>query len=424
MSILDPIYLLVALATWPIWRRRARADWPARFGHADRLPRPDRPRLLVHAVSVGEINALRTLVPILAEACDLVISATTDTGIARARDLYADRATIVRYPLDFSRSVRRFLDRVRPDAVALVELELWPNFIAECARRKIPVAVINGRLSARSFRGYRLLRPFLRRTFARLALCCAQNETYRARFCAMGTPSDRTRVEPSLKWDAPPTQVPHEQAQALADALGIDPARPLVVGASTAEGEEALLHEACPPGVQLLCAPRRPERFDEAARALPACVRRSSPDPRPDAERFLLDTIGELTLAYSLADVVVLGRSFGNLHGSDPLEPAALGKPILIGPAHDDFRDAVQALDEAEALRISTRERLDQDLRELLEDPARRTRMGEAARRCVESRRGVSRRVAEMLLALAHHEPRPSDSQHRVSPERVAEKPA
>jgi len=405
VSILDPIYLLVALATWPIWRRRTRADWPARFGHADRLPRPDRPRLLVHAVSVGEINALRTLVPILADACDLVISATTDTGIARARDLYADKATIVRYPLDFSRSVRRFLDRVQPDAVALVELEVWPNFIRECARRRIPVAVINGRLSDRSFRGYRLLRPFLHRTFARIALCCAQNETYRARFCGMGTPSDRTRVEPSLKWDAPPTQVPREQARALADALGIDPARPLVVGASTAEGEEALLHEACPPGVQLLCAPRRPERFDEAARALPGCIRRSAPEPRPDAERFLLDTIGELTLAYSLADIVVLGRSFGSLHGSDPLEPAALGRPILIGPAHDDFLDAVEALRQAGALHVTSADRLGDDLQALVSDQAQCEHMGEAARRCVQTHRGVSARIANMLLEVARAAP-------------------
>ncbi len=407
MTILDPVYLLIALATWPVWRRRARADWPARFGHGASLPVADRPRLLVHAVSVGEINALRTLVPLLADSCDLVVSATTDTGIARARELYADRAAIVRYPLDFSRSVRRFLDRIRPDAVALVELELWPNFLRQCARRNIPVAIINGRLSARSFRGYRLLRPVLRRSFASLSLCCVQNETYRARFCAMGTPAARTRIEPSLKWDAPPTQVSPEHARALGDALGIDPDRPLVVGASTAENEEALLHEACPRGVQLLCAPRRPERFDEAADAMPGCVRRSATQRRPGADRFLLDTIGELTLAYDLADLVVLGRSFGTLHGSDPLEPAALGKPMLIGPAYDDFTDAVDALRYDGALRVTTRERLAEDLRTLLDDPGVRERMGQAASTCVHARRGVSRRVADLLHALVHRASEP-----------------
>ncbi len=401
MTPLDPIYLLAALATWPFWRRKARGDWPARFGKGPVLPSLTRPRLLIHAVSVGEVSALRTLVPLLSVDTDLVISVGTDTGIERARDLYSESATIVRYPLDFSWCVRRFLDRVRPDAVALVELELWPNFLKSCRTRNIPVAVINGRLSERSLRGYRKLRPFLRRCFGSLQAVGVQDEAYRERFIKMGTPADRCVVVGSMKWDAPPMQRDSSHVDRLAREMGIDRDRPLIVAASTAETEEAMLHGACPPDVQLLCAPRRPERFDEAGDALGECVRRSRPGQgSPSSDRFLLDTIGELGDAYALADIVVLGRSFGTLHGSDPLEPAALGKPILIGPATSDFAHAVQALSQCDAIVRTTRDGLAGDLQRLLASSEERSRLARQARACVLANQGPSERYARMLRQL------------------------
>lgn len=396
MTILDPIYLLLALCTWPIWRRRARGDWGGRLGKGDALAAPRRVRLLVHAVSVGEVNALRSLVPMLADRYDLVISVGTDTGIERARGLYQDRATIVRYPLDFTPCVERFLDRVRPDAVALVELELWPNFLARCRARGIPVGVINGRLSERSFRGYRRLRWFLRRSFASLALAAVQDEDYRARFVAMGVAPERCVVTGSLKWDAPPTALDPERVDALARALGVDRSRPLIVAGSTAEDEESLLRDSCPAGAQLLCAPRRPEHFEDAYRALEPCVRRSTPgEGDPACGRFLLDTIGELALAYALADVVVLGRSFGSLHGSDPLEPAALGRCVVIGPRMGDFSSSVRDL--GDAIVRTDRDHLCEVLTELIREPSRRNRLGESARARVLERRGVSERTAALV---------------------------
>ncbi len=404
MTPLDPIYMLVALATWPLWRRKARGDWPARFGQGEPLPMASKSRLLIHAVSVGEVSALRTLVPLLANETDLVISVSTDTGIERAWALYSDTATIVRYPLDFSWCVRRFLDGVRPDAVALVELELWPNFLKSCRKRDIPVAIINGRLSERSFRGYKKLRPLLRRHFASLRRVAVQDEAYRKRFNAMGVDPARCEVVGSMKWDAPPMQHDAETADRFAREMGIDRNRPLIVAGSTADGEEALLHAACSQGVQLLCAPRRPERFDEAGEALPACVRRSRPhEGRPSSDRFLLDTIGELGDAYALADIVVLGRSFGDLHGSDPLEPAALGKPILIGPATSDFTHAVETLAQCDAIVRTTREGLVGDIRRLLENPSARASLGERARECVAAHRGPSERTAHLLRELLAH---------------------
>jgi 3-deoxy-D-manno-octulosonic-acid transferase len=414
MNPLDIAYALAAVVTAPIWARKARGDLHARLGHTPNLGPPQRPRLLIHAVSVGEVSAIRALVPLLTPHAEVVVCVGTDTGIARARDLFesertpADaRARVVRYPLDFSASVRRFLDAVQPQAVALVELELWPNFIKECDRRGIPVAVINGRLSARSFRGYRRFRPFLRPTFARLHTAAVQDDTYAKRFMEMGVPRDRVVVTDTMKWDAVAITDAVPGADHLAAELGIDRSRLLVVGGSTAENEEALLHSACPPGVQLLCAPRKPEHFDEAAGAMPGCVRRSaiksgaSPTPAPgSASRFLLDTIGELRMAYALADVVVMGRSFGTLYGSDPIEPIALGKPTIIGPSYSDFTTTVNALLSAGGIRVVQPDDLARALSDLLENPQHRADLAAKGRDCIRAHQGATARHADLLLSI------------------------
>lgn len=401
--VLDAVYAVVAGATAPWWMRKARADWGARFGRIDALPAPigGRSRLLLHAVSVGEVNLLRPLVRLLENDVDLVVSVTTDTGIARARDLYADRCRVVRFPLDASWSVRRFLDVVRPDAVALTELEIWPNFMEECRRRSIGVAVINGRLSARSFRSYRLLRWSLRRYFGQLEFAAVQDDAYARRFRFMGVRPLRCHVAGTMKWDAADVTDDVHGASALAEALGIDRSRPLIVAGSTAPDEHDLLHRGTPEGVQLLCAPRRPEWFDGAASALPGCVRRSVPGSgNPSSGRFLLDSIGELRMAYSLADIAVVGRSFGDLHGSDPMEPAALAKPVVIGPAVSDFQTTVDAMKRDRAIVQVTRAELARVLWGLLADPARRSELAAAARRCVVEHQGASVRHAGLLRSM------------------------
>ncbi|MFG0292644.1 MAG: 3-deoxy-D-manno-octulosonic acid transferase [Phycisphaerales bacterium JB050] len=413
--LLDLIYAVVGVVTAPLWMRKTRGDWRQRFGHpADDQPgertgdpprTEDTQRLLIHAVSVGEVNLTVPLVrALLAEPgrWSITLSVGTDTGIARARSLFAamEGVQIERYPLDASWAVRRFLDRVRPEAVVLVELELWPNFLDACRRRGIPVGVVNGRLSERSFRGYRLLRPVLKRYFRSLTFAAVQDEAYAERFQAMGVPKDRLHVAGSMKWDSADLGVPEDAASELAEAMGIDRSRPLVVGGSTAPGEHELLVQAVEgTEAQILCAPRRPEWFDEAARVLgTATVRRSRPgEGDPSNGRFVLDTIGELRAAYALADIVVVGRSFGDLAGSDPMEPAALGKPVLIGPAHADFLDATQTLRQAGGLRVVEQDELADAIGALLRDEASRTRMGEAAAACVQSKAGATQRHVELI---------------------------
>jgi len=435
MNLLDALYLPAAALTAPWWARKTRGGWSERFGRIDAPPPPPpgKRRILLHAVSVGEVNTLRGLVPLLSQHADIVVSATTDTGLARAGILFSGKdgvpalAHVVRYPLDFSPAVRRFLDAVRPDAVGLVELELWPNFVAECGRRGIPMSVINGRLSARSFRGYHRFRSFFARTFGALEFAAVQDAAYAERFEAMGVRADHIRITGSMKWDSVSLDTTVPGADELAANLGIDRSQPLIVAGSTgplpcptnryrvdgpgALTEERLFSNACPPAAQLLCAPRKPKRFDEAFVAMGGearCIRRSQTynSPAPPAgsrhDRFLLDTIGELRAAYSLADIAVVGRSFGDLHGSDPIEPIALGKPTLIGPRYGDFESIVNTFRAAGAIEVVQPQDLQSALRNLLADPARCAAMADAGRECVRANQGATARHAQMLLELAH----------------------
>lgn len=421
----DILYTAGAAATSPFWglsmlrTGKWKTDWPARLGRTPPLPpaAPGVRTLLLYGVSVGEINALRGLVARLETdpTLRLVVAAMTDTGLARATALYADRHAVVRFPYDFSASVKRFLDAVQPDAVGLVELELWPNFLEACETRSIPVAVINGRLSERSFKRYQHVRVLLAASFARLSAVGAQTDAYAKRFVAMGTPASRVQTLDTLKWDNAQALSPDEEAAAgqLATDLGIDPNRPLIVAGSTAPGEDKLLISATPPGAQLLIAPRKPEWFDQVMTHAPHAVRRtaspsilslpSQPPVHPvdtDAPPvFLLDTVGELRLAYHLATVAVVGRSFGaGLHGSDMMEPAALGKPTVIGPDYGDFADTMAALLGARGI-VATHDPATA-IREFLDHPPYAAQVGAAGQAVVKSRRGATQRYATLLLNL------------------------
>ena len=412
----DLAYLAAATATAPLWllgmarAGKLRTDWPGRFARGlEPLPpaAPGVRTLLLYGVSVGEVNALRGLVAALEAdpTLRLVVAAMTDTGVARARQLFGDRHRVARFPYDLSGASRRFLNALDPDAVALVELEVWPNFLQACDERDVPVVVINGRLSERSFRRYRKVRRLLTPSFARLAGVAAQSDAYAGRFVALGAPPDRVRTLGNLKWDSAPRR-DDPAAEAAADRLlaelGIDPQRPLVVAGSTAPGEERLVLNAVPAGTQLLIAPRKPEWFAAAAAAAPHAVRRTQPDAARPASAagaapvFLLDTIGELGLAYRRAAVAIVGRSFtGRLHGSDFTEPVALGVPTVVGPHHRDFADAAGVLLPSGGLVVA--DDPGPAVRRLLADPAAARRAGAAGARAVDRHRGVTRRYVAFL---------------------------
>lgn len=433
MNLLDVMYAVGAVALSPIWARKARGGWKQRLGYTPALAaaRAGVPRILLHAVSVGEVSAVRGLAAELAAGgAEVILATTTDTGLARAKALFevpgSPVAAVVRYPLDFSRSVGRFLDAVKPDVVVLVELEVWPNFVAACTRRKIAIGVVNGRLSERSFKGYRKIRGVIGRSFAALDFALVQDEPYAERFRYMGVAAERCRVTGTMKWDTvDPSRagVVGPEAEAIATSLGLDRERPVVVAGSTAEGEEALVHGALEEavrrepslaGVQLICAPRKPERFDAAAAALPGCVRRSmrkqaaavaaggtGSGTASATGRYLLDTLGELGACYQLADMVVIGRTFAPLGGSDPMEPAGLGKPLVCGRHMHNFSTVADALEAGGGLRRLGHSELASCFGELLASAQTRAAMSRANLLCVAEHRGATRRNAELILSVA-----------------------
>lgn len=412
---LDLLYGVGLLVASPVLAYRLlrtgkwRTDWRGRLGRTEALGHDPRPTVLLHGVSVGEVAAAEPLVAGLGGrsgrgACRVVMSVTTDTGFARATSLYGDHHRVVRYPLDFSWAVDRFLDRVRPDVVGLLELEVWPNFTRACEERGIPVVVLNGRLSAESFRGYRRIRRALAPSFSRLAGVGAQTADYAERFATLGVPPARIHVADSMKWDVPLPEDIEAAATQLGREMGVDPARPTVVALSTGPDEEALLLSDRSPDVQLVVVPRKPERF-EAVAALAPWVRRSrggvgsgGGEAPPDAGRpplFLVDTMGEAETATALGDVVVIGRSYNGMGGSNPVPAARLGKPIVIGPHHQNFADMVEALVQGGALEVA--EDPWSAIRGILAEPDRARAMAEAGPRVVAKRSGATEANLELL---------------------------
>ena len=435
---LRDLALGVGLAAYGVKKRLETGGWrtdlTTRNGAVGDLVRhAPGPRILVHGVSVGETNALEPFVEALAASRsrpDVVVSASTATGFERARRIHAGRRGVVRFPLDFTWMVSRFLDAVRPDLVVLAELELWPTFMAACRRRRIPLCVVNGRLSERSFRGYRSARSLTRQLFRRLDLVIAQTATYSARFVALGTPAERVVVGGNLKWDAALRDPDPALAAVLAAQLGIDRSRPLIVAGSTGPGEEEALLRSLPHGCQLLLAPRNPDRWDEVAALVPGMPRRSdgrtggrtggggtsggpgtsgSPGPShgPGAPSiatgdpprvFLLDTLGELAAAYLLADAVFVGRSLAPMGGSNPIEPVALGKPAVIGPHHENFAGVVAELVREGGLAVSAKPMA--VIEAWLGDEAARKAVVAGGARALERNRGSAARAAARVLGV------------------------
>jgi 3-deoxy-D-manno-octulosonic-acid transferase len=377
-------------------------------------PPPGERSVWIHAVSVGEVLAARPLVAALKERLPgwrVVLSTTTPTGNAiAAKSVRADGLFYA--PFDWPRPVRAALAAIGPALLVLVEREIWPNLIHESHRRGTRVAIVNGRLSERSFSRYRLLGAFLRRVLGEVDLFLMQAPPHAERIRALGAPPARVQVTGNLKFDAAETPRPSED---LESRLG--PAarnhRPLFVAGSTTAGEEELVLEAFGrvlervPGAALLVAPRHPERFDlvpslVAARGL-RCLRRSSLEPGGwrDEEVVLLDTLGELAPVYALADVVFVGGSLVPSGGHNILEPAAVGRPVIVGGHMENFQEIADQFRAAGALvQVADAKELGDAVAALLLDESRRRELGEQGRRLVESNRGAVRRTVDALAML------------------------
>ena len=408
----SPYALLRSLAG-----RRRLGDIRGRLGLS---PYPDLDGgIWVHAVSVGEVRVARQLLGALARKAPgarLGLSVTTAAGRRLAeRDAQAASAVFA-FPLDLARPVERSLEAVRPGLVLLTETEIWPLFLDRAAARGIPVALVNGRISGRSFRRYALARRFLARTLGKVSLFAMQTEEDAERIARLGAPPERIRVTGNIKYDlaaAPP----------FADAArlkGAASGRPVVVAASTADGEEAIVLEAwrrLSPRPLLAIAPRRPERFDDVARFVAAqglgLLRRSETGDSPPQIRnsqfairnapdvYLLDSIGELPSLYREASVAFLGGSLAPAGGHNPIEAWAQGVPVLVGPHTENFREITAGGEQFGFVRRAADARaLSDAFAAALADPAATAACGERARRFVAENRGAADATADLVLPL------------------------
>jgi 3-deoxy-D-manno-octulosonic-acid transferase len=403
----------------------------------------------IHAVSVGEVLTVRALLPQLRERYPrlrLFVSTTTMAGqqVARSNLPYVDE--VFYFPFDLGFIVNRTLRLVRPRLFVMMETEIWPNLLRACHRDGVKTALVNGRISTRSYPRYRFARFFFRRVLAHVDRFCMQSEESARRVVEIGAARDRVIVTGSLKFDsldfpgpaaagprgafapAPSVHDVHQRGRTrVLRYFRIGPARPVVVAASTLKGEEEHVLEAFQriratmTNALLIIAPRKRERFDDVERLVRRAgwnvARRTElrVDSEPRNDVVILDTIGELAQVFQVATVAFVGGSLVDAGGHNILEPAVFGKPIVFGPYMDNFAEIARAfLDNGAAVQVRSGRELESTLLELLGDPVRRASLGAAARALVEANRGAR---GKSLAALA--ELLPPDTAGNVRPFRI-----
>ncbi len=408
-----------------VWQGKYRQGWGEKFLGRVEVRSSTGPAIWLHAVSVGEVLVLRTILPRLRETIpggEFWISTTTHTGHAVAVEKYPD-CRVIYFPLDLTWAVRNALRRMRPSLIVLVELELWPNFIREAAAQSIPLVLINGRMSERSFRGYRRIRWLMAglwRGFSRIAV---QTEEYRRRLVELGAPCDRLTVTGSTKYDGLETDRGNARTSEIRAGFGIRVDETVFIAGSTQSPEESFAIETYLalreryPALRLVLVPRHQERFDDVAalvqsRGLPL-LRRSDiqagstrvgaaqpdlgpPDPRPI---LLLDTLGELGAAWGVADIAFVGGSLTPRGGQNMIEPAAYAAAVVFGPHTANFRQVVELLLSEQAARVvDSPAELTRVVREFLENPSLARRFGETAQRLVLQQQGATARTVDLIV--------------------------
>jgi 3-deoxy-D-manno-octulosonic-acid transferase len=402
-----------------VHRGRYRTGWDQRLGKISRRL-PQKKCIWIHAVSVGEVNATKTLVTKLAKSLsdyEIIISSTTDTGLERAKELYADDLEVFYFPFDLSCVMGRAFKNIQPDMCLLMELEVWPNLARIANSKNIPVVVVNGRLSDESFPKYKLIKPITKWMFARVDLVLAQTEEYAARFRVLGCVPEKVVVTSSLKYDTARIADKVAGADELARQLNIGDERLWVAG-GTGPGEEKICLEVFNKlraqdgfaDLQLAIVPRKPERFDDVAALITQAgfefVRYSSIKTEQtrltDKPPVILgDTMGDLTKFYSLATLVFVGRSLVPMGGSDMMESAALGKCTIFGPHTFNFKHTVNVLLKGEgAIEVNSEDELFKAVEKCLTDIAYTRQVAANGREVIKQNQGATDHTVEAIMSL------------------------
>ena len=441
--VIDFVYLLAAAAYSPviIYRviryKRYRTGWAQRFG---KITRKDLTKkcIWLHAVSVGEVNAAKTIVKELENrfgsprsesrtGFEIVISTTTDTGFARATNLFGDRLQVFYFPFDFSWIMHRAFSNIRPSICLLMELEVWPNFVQIAQRLNVPVVVVNGRISDKSFSRYKKIKPIAKKIFQKVSLILAQTEQYGERFKEIGCPAEKVVVTGSLKYDTAQITDKVEGADALAAQLGIENEKLWVAG-GTGPGEEKILLETYQnlkeqdqfSDLGLVIVPRKPERFDEVAQLIKekgfdlvrySQVKRLTTEVAEKSKIgnrkskidtvILGDTMGDLRKFYCLATIIFVGRSLVPMGGSDMAEAAALGKPTIFGPYAFNFKQTVDALlKDKGAIMVKDKQDLLETMRKCLTKPNFAERIARNGQEVIRKNQGATAKSINAITEL------------------------
>ncbi len=423
--IFDSFYITATLLGTPYILAKMFTSERFRSGLSQRLGRlpareGDRPCFWVHAASVGEVNTVAALIKDMEEefpGWDIIISTSTNTGFSIAKKRFGNKPVIY-YPLDFSWVDRKALSLLRPSCIVLVELEIWPNFLVETCERKIPLVLVNGRMSERSQKFFKAM-GFLSRAFSEGLsapgnVYCVRTQADASRFLKLGIPEDRVIITGNMKYDNLPVDVSEGIKDSLRSSFRIGPEDKVLVGGSTHPGEEEILLrtfktlKATLPGLRLILVPRHIERAKEVEGLIKALgfssVRKSMLDragtfnSEPAETVVLVDTIGDLNNIYSLADCVFIGKSLRGRGGQNVMEPAALARPIVFGPNMTNFEEEMYLLLRADAAKMVRNE---QDLlgtvKDILKNRQKAKEMGRRARETVLKQRGATSRNLEAL---------------------------
>jgi 3-deoxy-D-manno-octulosonic-acid transferase len=400
------------------------AGFHERLGSLSPITKGGRPVVWIHCVSVGETQAARPLVRGLRERFPeslIAISTITLTGQNLAREIFKhDAARVFYFPFDWRWVVRRTLKAINPMAVLIMETELWPGFLRECKSQQIPVAIVNGRLSKQSFRRYRVIRSFMRKVLSSISLAVMQTEADAGRLRALGMEAGKIFVSGNMKFDAGTLPETDALTTEFRERFKFAGDAPLVLAASTHDPEEVIILNSFRQVIsrselkpRLMIAPRHPERFTEVADLLKTSglrwARRTAPAVSSDgqAEVILLDSIGELHSAYSLASIVFVGGSIAKTGGHNILEPAAVGAAAITGHHTYNFQSIVESFVKAGAILqlpplsdSAAIVELANLISELLVDPARRLTLGTRARSLVKENRGATERTLQSLSSI------------------------
>jgi 3-deoxy-D-manno-octulosonic-acid transferase len=421
--LIDFAYLFAALAVSPMIlyrmarQNRYRSGWGNRLGRIKRK-NPDKQCIWIHAVSVGEVNATMTIIDELRNKFpefEIVVSTTTDTGYARAKTIFGDSLTVIFFPLDFSWVMRQAFENIKPTLCLLMELEVWPNFVHIAKGLNIPVVVVNGRISNRSFSRYKLIRPIAKKIFRQISLILAQTDEYAERFREISSLDSEVIVTGSLKYDTAVTADKIEGADAVKAQFGIGDEKLWVAGGTGVDEEKILLdvyrrlkQDAKFGNLRLVIVPRKPERFDEVGQLIEQfgmpLIRYSrvkggvslSTDNKQAV--ILGDTMGDLRKFYSLATIIFVGRSLVPMGGSDMMEAAVLGKCTMFGPHAFNFKQTVDALlAGGGAIMVKDGDELQTAMERCLLEPGFAQKIANNGREVIRKNQGATKKTIEQI---------------------------